>query len=133
MNNKFVRNEAKILIYGERRNYYVTDCNNQEQIDNAIRMFGEPYMFMNGFANWKEMAVAKHCYQDMFSAMPQCFQPATRPTAEQLDWFVWKQLDDEHYWNQEKVMHAFHTADELLEGNKALDAMIENLRRERLI
>lgn len=102
MNNKFIPAEAKILIFDEKYNYYVSDCNNQEQIDYAIKTFGEPHMYMCGFANWKEMAAAKRCYQHMLSALRSMSMAITKPTAEEIDWFWQKQLEDEHFWNYKK-------------------------------
>lgn len=101
MNTNFIATEARILVYGEKNNYFVSECNNQGQVDYAIAAFGKPEVYMDGFTNWKELAAAKRYYQHMLAMMPGIEEPDVMPTREESLWFLEHMLKgNEHFWSE---------------------------------
>lgn len=93
MNNKFVRAEARVLLFDDGRNFYVSDCNNQEQVDYAVRTFGKPKFYMSNFKNWHELVAAKRNYEYMLGIS------GIEPSDSEDEWFWQKQLVDEAPWD----------------------------------
>lgn len=105
MNNKFIRVEAKVLTWGMD---LVSECNNQEQVDYAVKKFGEPDFYMTGFTTWQQVSSAKRCYEDMFG-----LRPTVPPTEAEKDWFWQKQLEDEKPWNEEEYRKKIEAANKV--------------------
>lgn len=95
-NNRFSRTQSRVLVYGEGQRYKVIDCNNLEAVEETIKFFGKPNVYMKNFNTWQELAAARKCYEWQMSALPKAKQDVEKPTDEEEDWFWQKQLDDEY-------------------------------------
>lgn len=121
--NKFVKAEAKVLTYYNGKDFYVCDCNNQQQVNYAVSTFGKPQFYMTNFRNWQEVAAAKRNYECML------YISKKMPDAEEVEWFWQKQLEDEHPWDPEEYAAKIEEANKICAALP--DTAIEGILKKR--
>lgn len=72
-------------------------ANNLSQVEEIIKKWGKPNVYMKNFDDWQELEKARKCYEWQMSALPKAKQDVERPTDEEEEWFWQKQLKDEHF------------------------------------
>ena len=96
MNNKFNKNEARVVVYGPEYDYKVYVANNLAQLDEIVGTWTKPAVYMKNFKSWEELEAARKCYEWQMSAFPHAKYDVEKPTEEEEEWFWQKQLDDEY-------------------------------------